>query len=99
MYEGETWCLKESEMRVLRRAIRYMVSAMYGVLLKDRKRYMDLMFMLSFNENMDQLAMANSVCWYGHVLRREDGHVLRRALDFEVDGQRKNCRLRRTWIR
>ena len=29
--------------------------------------------------------MANSVCWYGHVFRREDGHVLRRALDFDVD--------------
>ena len=27
---------------------------------------------------IDQLAMANSVHWYGHVLRREDGHVLRR---------------------
>ena len=40
--------------------------------------------------------MGNSVCWYGHVLRREDGHVLRRALDFEIDGQRKKGRLKRT---
>ena len=31
--------------------------------------------------------MANSVRWYCHVLRREDSHVLRIALDFEVDGQ------------
>ena len=38
---------------------------------------------------MDQLAMASSVRWYSHVLRREDGHVLRKALDFEVEGQRK----------
>ena len=22
--------------------------------------------------------------WYGHVLRKDDDHVLRRALDFEV---------------
>ena len=43
---------------------------------------MDLMLVL--RESIDQLAMANSVCWYGHVLRREDGHVL--ALEFEVDG-------------
>ena len=41
--------------------------------------------------------MANSVCWYSLVLRREDGHVLRRALDFEVEGQQKNGRLKRTW--
>ena len=50
------------------------------------------MFMLGLNVAMDQLAMANSVRWYGHVLRREDGHILRRALDFGVDGQRKKIR-------
>ena len=33
--------------------------------------------------------MANSVCWYGHVLGR--------ALDFEVAVQRKKGRLMRTW--
>ena len=46
------------------------------------------MFMLGLNETMDQLAMANSVRCYGHVLRRKDGHFFRRALDFEVEGQK-----------
>ena len=54
------------------------------------------MNMLGLNETIDQLAMANSVRWYGHVLRREDGNVLRRALDFEVEGQLVNGRLKRT---
>ena len=31
--------------------------------------------------------MTNIVRWYGHVFRREDGHVLRRALDIEVEGR------------
>ena len=31
------------------------------------------------------------------MLRRKDGNVLRRALDFEVEGQRKKWRLKRTW--
>ena len=44
--------------------------------------------MLGLKETTDQLAMANSVRWYGHVMRREIGLVLRRALDFEVGGQR-----------
>ena len=57
------------------------------------------MLMLCLKETIDQLAMANSVHWYGHVLRREDGHVLRRALDFEVDGQRKKGRPKRMWKR
>ena len=40
--------------------------------------------------------MANSVRWYGHELR-EDGHVLRKALEFEVEGQRKKGRPKMTW--
>ena len=55
---------------------RSMVRAMCGVQLKDRKRSTDMMFILCLKETMDQLAMANNVRWYGHVLRREDGHVL-----------------------
>ena len=55
--------------------------------------------MLGLVETIDQLAMADSVHWYGHVLRREDGHVLRRAFDFEIEGQRKKGRLRRRWMK
>ena len=53
--------------------------------------------MLCLTETIDQLAMANSVRWYGHVLRREDGHVLRRTNDFEAEGQRKKGRPKRMW--
>ena len=31
------------------------------------------------------------------MLRREDGHVLRRVLDFELECQRKKGRPKRTW--
>ena len=55
------------------------------------------MFMSGLSETIDLFAMANSVRWYGHVLRRDDGNVLRRALDFEIEGQRKKLRLMRTW--
>ena len=73
-----------------------MVKAMCGVQLNDRKKYMDLIFMLGLNETIDELAMANRLCWYDHVLRREDGKVLRRALDFEVEDEMKKRRLKRT---
>ena len=72
-----------------------MVRALCGVQLKDRKRSRDLM--LCLNETIEQLAIASSVCWYDHVLRREDGHILRRALNFEFECQRKKGRLKRTW--
>ena len=58
------------------------------------------MFMLGLSETIDQLAMANSDHWNGHVLRREDGHVLERALGFEMKakggkGGRGRSRLRK----
>ena len=45
--------------------------------------------MLHLNETIDQLANANSVCWHGHVLREEKTNLLRRALDFKVQGTMK----------
>ena len=88
LYGNEAWCLKENNMGILRRTERSMLRAMCGVQLKDRKRSMDLMLMLGLNETIDLLAMANSVHWYGHILRM--------ALDFEVEGERKKWRLKRT---
>ena len=40
------------------------------------------MLMLSLLETIDQLAMASRVWWYDLVLRRENGHALRCALEF-----------------
>ena len=55
------------------------------------------MFMLGFSGTINNVAVASRVHWYGHVLRSEDGHVLIRALDCEVEGQRMKGRLKRTW--
>ena len=63
---------------------------MCGVqLLKDMKRAKSskaYMLMLSLIETI--VAMANKVHWHGHVLKG-DGHVLSRALNFEIEDQRK----------
>ena len=59
---------------------------MCGEQLKDRKRSMDFILTFGLNETIDQLAMASSVRWYGHVLRREDGCFLIRALNFQFEG-------------
>ena len=44
--------------------------------------------MLGSKETVVQMANANGVRWYGHVLR-DDRHVLRKVLEFEVKGKRK----------
>ena len=99
LYGSEAWCLKESKMGILQRTERSMETAMCGVQVKDRKRSKDLMLMLGLNKTINHLVMVSSARWYGHVLRREDGHALRRALDLATKGQRNKRRPRRMWKR
>ena len=73
-----------------------MVRAMCGAKLMEKKTE-DLIEMLGLKETMVQMTKANGVRWYGHVLRRDDGHVLRKALEFEVKGKRKRGRPKMTW--
>ena len=62
---------------------------MCGANLMEKKRTEDLMEMLGLKETVVQMAKASGVRWYGYVLRRDDGHILRKALEFEVRGKRK----------
>ena len=69
LYGSETWCLGQNEIGILQRAERAMVKSMCGVKLMDKKLTKRKSQMLDFNETIDQLTKANSVRWYGHVLR------------------------------
>ena len=53
--------------------------------------------MLGLKETLVQMVKANEVRWYSHVLRRDDGHVLRKALEFKVEDKRKRGRPKKTW--
>ena len=97
LYGSETWCLKKNEMAILRRTERAMVRAMCGAKLMEKKRTEDLMEMLGLKEIVVQMAKANGVRWCGHVWRKGDGHVLRKALEFEVRVKRKPGRSKKTW--
>ena len=63
LYGSKAWCLKESEMGILRTTERSMERAMYVVQLKDRERSADLMFMLGLNETVDCTLQFNVECW------------------------------------
>ena len=67
---------------------------MCRVQLKDRKRANDLLVMLGLSETIDQISMANIVHYL--MLRRTIVFVLKRVLDFEVEGHRKKGRLKCT---
>ena len=48
--------------------------------LMEKNRKEVLMEMLGLKETVVQMAKASRVRWYEHVLRRDEGHVLRKAL-------------------
>ena len=82
-------------MAILRKTERAIVRAMCGEKLMEKKRTEDLMKMLGLKETVVQ--MANGVRCYRHVLRRDDGHVLRKALEFELKRKRNRGRPKKTW--
>ena len=41
----------------------------------------------------------NGVLWYEHVVRKDNGNVLKKALMHEVNGQRNRGRLKQIWRR
>ena len=93
LYGSETLCLRESEMAILRRTERVVVRSMCKVKLVDRKSTEELM---GLKKTLDRMAKANEVRWYGHVIRREDDNILKKALMMEVNGQRKRGRPKMT---
>ena len=93
MNGSETWCLTENEMAILRRTERVIC----GAKLMQKKRREDLMEVLAMKEAVIQMAKANGVRWYGYLLRKNDGHVLIKAMEFEVKGKRKRVQPKKTW--
>ena len=49
------------------------------------------------NRGSDSKGEWSESTWYRHVLRRDDGHVLRKALEFEVKDKRKQGQPKKTW--
>ena len=63
----------------------------------DRKNTEELMKMLGLKKTLDKMAQANEVRWYGHVVRRDKESILKKAMMFQVNGQRKRGRPKQTW--
>ena len=99
LYGNEIWCLKKIETAILRRTERAMVRSMCRRKLEDRKNNEELMEILGLKEPLDYMAKANGVRWYGHVVRRDDDGVPKRALMLDVNEKRKRGRPKQTWRR
>ena len=54
----------------------------------DRKNTEELMKMLGLKKTLDKMAKANGVRWFGHVVRRDDESILKKAMMFELNGHK-----------
>ena len=63
----------------------------------DRNTTEEQMDMLGWKETVDQLATANEVRWYEHLVRWDGGSFLRVALDLQVSDKRKRERPKKSW--
>ena len=86
-------------MAILRRTEKAMTRAMCGVKALEKQRSQEIVSLPGLKDTLDELARASGMRWYGHVLRRNNGKVLRRALDFEVAGRRGRGRPNIMWKR
>ena len=67
LYKSETWCLRENEVAILRRAKSSMVRAMCGIKLLDKRNTIKQMDKLGLKEAADKLTGSNGVRWCGHI--------------------------------
>ena len=63
LYGSETWCLRENEVAILRRAERSLVRAMCGVKLVDKKNTEELIDILKLKEAADEVSGWYEVVW------------------------------------
>jgi len=96
LHGSETWPVRKENVVALQRAVMRMVRLMCGVKLKDRLPSKELRERLG----MDDIALVlqqNRLCWYGHVLRKEDDDWVKKCVEYEVEGPSPRGRPKRTW--
>ena len=95
LHGSETWPVMKENVVALQRAEMRMVRWMCGIKLIDRFPSKELRERL----DIDDIALVlqqNRLCWYGHVLRKEDDDWVKKCMEYEVEGPRPRGRPKRT---
>ena len=99
MYGAETWALKKAQEKKLEVAEMRMLRWMCGVTKLDKIRNERIRGTTKVVE-ITKKVQERRLKWYGHVMRREEHYVGRRAivLVMKVQGRRKRGRPKRRWL-
>ena len=96
VYGSETWPMKVGDMQRLERTERMMVRWMCGVRLKNRISSEELNKRVGI-ESVAVIVRRGRMGWFGHLERKDKRDWVSACRDFEVAGQKKKGRGRKTW--
>ena len=94
MYGAETWALKKAQENNLEVAEMKMLGWMCGVTKLDKIRNGRIRGTTKVGEITNKV-QERRLKWYGHVMRREEHYVGRRAMVMKLQGRRKRERPKR----
>ena len=96
LYGAETWALTGRLEGLLRSCDYRMLRHMLGVRWQDRVTNEEVLRKCSVYDIVSEVRRRR-LRWFGHVRRREDGNILRRAMEMEIPGKRPPGRPMRKW--
>ena len=96
-YGGETWATKTEDVRRMCTAEMRMLRMMCGVKIDERRRNDDIRSIMGV-ESVEECIERERLRWFGHVMRRSDESELRQAMRFEIRGEKRKGRPKKTWV-
>ncbi len=96
LYGAETWALRKKEEMLLERTEMRMLRWILGITLKDRKRNEDIRQMTGVINISEKIREAR-LRWFGHIVRRDEDNIIKRAMVMPVTGKRSRGRQKLRW--
>ena len=96
LYGSEAWVVTRDIERLLKSCENRMLRYMTKIKWEDRITNEELWRMCEV-EDLKSVVRRNRLRWFGHVQRREDHHIIKRAMNYAVDGRRPRGRPNKTW--
>ena len=98
MYGAETWALKKAQEKKLEVAEMIILRLMCGVTKLDKIRNERIRVTTKVEEITKKVQERRLKWYHGHVMRREENYVGRRAMVMKVQGRRKRGIPKRRWL-
>ena len=96
MYGSECWTTKKSDINALGVAEMKMLRWSAGYTRLDRKKNEEIRSSLKVAPIQEKV-VSNRLRWFGHVQRRENDHICRKIMTWEVQGKCKRGRPLKNW--